>query len=245
MYDTDISSVGAPDNREKPPPPPPTPLDFPRWRGSSDAPFAPRAAKDLYSIFSRIQKPTDVSTGHLDALNLSVSDEQELEALVPWQLPNGYRFLPSRDWGAEDGHEDKCGSPAAQPKLWNGRDAPGPEVYQSRKSELTVENGDMFRAVQRLPPLPGRSPVKPGYFHNFWQHLLLVAEFWDTSQEEYFEEDAPRTDESGNDPEPLPKKRKYKGRRTGTGRNMPDQLRELVVRYLMETVTWIFGCQVS
>ncbi|WEW57903.1 hypothetical protein PRK78_003370 [Emydomyces testavorans] len=37
----------------------------------------------------------------------------------------------------------------------------------------------------------------------------------------------------------------YKGRRIGTGKNMPESIREETIRGFMEMIAWSFGCQIS
>ncbi|KAK2882394.1 hypothetical protein FQN49_000397 [Arthroderma sp. PD_2] len=50
-------------------------------------------------------------------------------------------------------------------------------------------------------------------------------------------------------PHPKPRNpsdnRRYKGRRIGTGRDMPDSVREEVLRGLVEMVAWTLGCQLK
>ena len=227
------------DEDDRPPPPSPTPLDFPCWNTSTNTARTPISAKDLYALFSSIQSPADVTGQHLEALNLTVLRDQDLEELVPWQRHDGSRFLPSGNDGDEEAE------PGLPHKLCNDHPAPAIEVYRSRKAELVVENDSIFRAVQRLPPRPGKSPVKPGYYHKFWQNLVLMAEYWDTRNEQYFEGFESKAERRETDQEPAPKKRCYKGRRRGTGRNMPDQIREQAVKSFVEAVTWLFGCHVA
>lgn len=235
------------------PPPPPTPLDFPCWKSSNYSPYTEVSAKSLYSLCSAIQKPADVSGSHLDALNLCSFAGQELDDIVPWRRPDGTHFLPSRHWGENRIGSDENKSFTEKVTLCNGREAPGPDIYQSRIAELTINNGDGFRAVQRLPPEPGKKEIRPGYFYRFWQNLLLMSQYWDTSLDEEFDEEEVEDDaknegvgeDAGGSQERGSKRRIYKGRRTGTGKGMPDQFREDTVRALVDTITWQFGCQTS
>ena len=237
------------EEKDRPPPPPATPLEFPHWESSSSeyAPYEEGSAKRLYILFSSIQKPSDVSGSHLDSLNLRVLYDQSLEALVPWKTTDGRGFLPGSNafmWAADK--DDK------KIMLSNGREAPGLDVFLQRIHELELDNDDAFRAVQRLPPRPGRKAIRLGYFYKFWQGLSLMAQSWDTSGDDDYEDVPVDKDNSnvdshkddGNDGSMEGKTvRKYKGRRIGAGNDMPDRYRDDTIRALVDTVVWLFGCQ--
>ncbi|KAI9810693.1 MAG: hypothetical protein M1826_003481 [Phylliscum demangeonii] len=229
------------------PPPPATPLDFPQCTSSSDGvPFTKAAANDLYQLFSRIQKPLDVSREHIDALNLRLLSDQPLEEMIPWHTADKHPYLPAVDWDKES---TDC-PPRNAPVLSNGRDAPGPDLFAASKTELMYDNDDVFRTVQRLPPLLGKLRIKPTSLYKFWQRLFLMAQYWDTSLDDVYEyEDEPEGKDGlaeGSDvKEGEPRAKKYKGRRTGAGKEMPDFFREEVVGALVDEVMWLFGCQVS
>ncbi|PGH08886.1 hypothetical protein GX51_00943 [Blastomyces parvus] len=55
-----------------------------------------------------------------------------------------------------------------------------------------------------------------------------------------------QTEDTGNKPSQTPgTKTMYRGRRIGTGRECPDDVREETLRGLLEMVAWAFGCQAS
>ncbi|KAL2368319.1 hypothetical protein RJ035_001119 [Blastomyces gilchristii] len=55
-----------------------------------------------------------------------------------------------------------------------------------------------------------------------------------------------QAEDSGNEASQTPgTKTMYRGRRIGTGRECPDDVREETLRGLMEMVAWAFGCQAS
>ncbi|KAI9884221.1 MAG: Ras GTPase ras2 [Watsoniomyces obsoletus] len=237
-----------PDQEDRGPPPAATPLDFPHWESSQYAPYAEGAAKQLYSLFSSIQKPADVSTSHVNALNLRVHYDQTLENLVPPPRHGEAAFLPDGQNSNSEGGASKMRDthPTTPATLCNGREAPALDVYEARSAELKTENEDVFRLVQRLKPRAGKKPMRPGHFYKFWQGLYLMASYWDTSQDEEYEEVSPSVEDiSGEEAETPTTTRRYKGRRKGTGREMPDQFREDAVRAFVETAAWLFGCQVS
>lgn len=59
-------------------------------------------------------------------------------------------------------------------------------------------------------------------------------------------EKEPASNGSAGDEEPQPSTvRRYKGRRIGTGHEMPDEMRDETIRAFVEMVAWPFGCQVT
>lgn len=222
--------------KEQRPPPPATPLDFPHYTPSDSIyPFEKTTAKSLYSHFASIQKPSDVSSKHVDSLNLQVLHDQALEDIVPRSPQKGASFLPDEDAGT---------LLPQQKMLCNGRECPDMNIYHSRRAELMIDNESGFRAAQRLSPRPGQPATKPGYFYKFWQGLYLMSQYWDA--------DLPRQ-QGQEDQEMETVSSTAAGEesdvglegRTGTGREMPDQFREDTVRAFVEVVTWLFGCQLS
>ncbi|KAI9818323.1 MAG: hypothetical protein M1832_004441 [Thelocarpon impressellum] len=222
-------------------PPPPTPLEFAHFIPStrSIGPFTSRSSKDVERLFRPIRKPTDISSEHFEALNLDVHTDVSLEELLPSDAAS---FLPPGAWD-----EPRSSDSVATPKrlLSNGREAPGEELYRQRKSELDLDNEDAFRAVLRDPPAPGRTAVKPGYFYKFWQSLELMSQYWDTSMDRCEDGEVERNPGDMDVDEARAKGYKYSGRRLGSGREMPESYREEAVKRLVETMAWLFGCQIS
>lgn len=72
-----------------------------------------------------------------------------------------------------------------------------------------------------------------------------MSQYWDTSLDHEYEESQGSSNDAVETNESSQSSRRYTGRRTGTGKDMPDQFREDTVRALVDTVTWLFGCQVS
>ena len=203
--------------------------------------------KVFYDQFAAIQKPADVSGKHVDSLNLRVSHDQPLEEIVPHQSLDETSYLPDMQWeDSVSGGPPSSTQPLTKATLCNGREAPGHDIFLSRSAELSLKNDQAYRAVQRLPPRSGTSPVKLGYLFKFWQGLFLMSQYWDTSLDDEYE-DVHEDSKDGSEATGSAQRnsRRYKGRRTGTGRDMPDSFREDTVRALVEAVTWVFGCQVS
>lgn len=240
-----IGEPALPENRQRNPPAA-TPLEFPQYAPPTRARHTEETAKQLYCHFAAIHKPTDVKREHVELLNLRVLPDLPLDDIIPRNPADGSPFLPDRHWGDESSAENEpANDPGKKKFLCNGREAPGPELYQARKKELTIDNEDGYRAAQRFPPLPGSKAIKPGYFYKFWQGLFLMSVYWDTSLDNEVEEHEENTSDSTDSTTPNEQPRKYKGRRSGTGRDMPDQFREDTIKALVDTVTWLFGCQVS
>ena len=135
--------------------------------------------------------------------------------------------------------------------------------------ELRFKNEDAFREILRLPQLKGHARVKLAHARKFWAGLEHMSQYWDTTLDEYYEvpdtevEAAPiflGTDvrvpqatvtngdttmaDAGGSPGGQKMKRVYKGRRIGTGKDMPEEYRDEALRGLMEAVAWAFNCQV-
>ncbi len=137
--------------------------------------------------------------------------------------------------------------------------------------ELRFKNEDAFREVLRLPPLKGHARVKLAHARKFWTGLEHMSQYWDTTLDEYYE--VPDTDTKAEAAPTIPgtdirappsaatnadtdttmldagerqkMKRVYKGRRIGTGKDMPEEYRDETLRGLVEAVAWAFNCQVA
>lgn len=142
--------------------------------------------------------------------------------------------------------------------LSNGFGVPGHEVFYARMKELIFGNDDVFRFINREPSLPGRAEAKVAQFRKFFEGILAMSEYWDTSldndpatrskQSASPDNDAMDIDQQHSKAEALDPendKEPYTGRRIGTGRDMPRQYREDAVRSLVETIAWCFRCQLS
>ena len=241
------------------PPPPATPLEFPCSRPSKLSVSDIGLSDDLVKLFSSAPR-TGPTVKHLQALNVSLADELSLEHVVP------KNFIPPQSWSKDLATSESSKSSQAalstSHSLSNGAPAPGKEDFFIRVKELLHDNEDAFRAIQRKPPLPTRQPARIVYFRKFWEGLLLVAEHWDTSLDEYSDHHNPK-DESSMDidelcSEGIDAKSKmeedigdkshrmtYTGRRTGTGRDMPAKYREDTVFAFVEALTWAFRCRLE
>lgn len=230
------------------PPPPATPLNFPAYtptgyHASSDHP----SREGLAKLFTSLKKPSDVTARHIDALQIRVTRDVPLQELVP------RGFLPPPNWNESPATLPAYESVRPECQLSNGSKAPGHEIYYVRLQELLFDNDAAFRRVLRQPPRPGQQSVTPAHFRKFWVNLELMSEYWDTSLDDETgsptKEAVPSAMETDHkDSENGPDKRapkSYRGRRMGTGSQMPELYRDDTVRYFVETIAWAFGCQVT
>ncbi|KAI9851730.1 MAG: hypothetical protein M1838_002945 [Thelocarpon superellum] len=219
------SATSPAHTKNRPPPPPATPVDFPHHvpdepDESAVAVFDDEAASTIVSLYGSLRKPTELRAEHLRALNLKVHYDVALDDLLPRDRLSGVSYVPSTEL-----HE-LGGMVKAPTHLSNGKEAPDQETYRQRVAELILDNDEAFRAVLREPPKPGRPVAKPGHFYKFWQGLETMAQYWDTSLDQY------SSDGNGT---------KYTGRRLGTGRDMFEAYREDTVKSFVETIAWFFG----
>lgn len=238
------------------PPPPATPVNFPAHNPTgSHAPSDDSSNETLAKLFTSLKKPSDVSAKHIDALNVRVRRDVPLQELIP---PS---FLPPPSWTESPAKVPPNESVRPECQLSNGSKAPGHEIYYARLQELLFDNDAAFRRVLRQLPRPGQQPVSPAHFRKFWVNLELMSEYWDTSLDN--ESGSPTKEvtqsameldhkDSGKPHDKAPDKapdheapKSYKGRRIGTGSQMPELYREETVRYFVETIAWAFGCQVT
>ena len=208
---------------------------------------------------------------YIDALNLRIIHDVELNQICP----KGY--LPPSSWLTEppaDSSDTLSSRDSNATSLSGGAVTRHHAVFHMRAKELLLNNEAAFAFLSRKPqPSPG-PPVRIAYFRKFWDHLSSVADFWDTSLDEYITEKIERESHrttlrdmsrSGlrnlskspfrkrsqspkrrSSPSPEPTIREtYTGRRIGCGKDMPGIFREEAVGALVETVAWAFNCRVE
>jgi hypothetical protein len=234
---TVVPSAHNPDV-ERDPPPPLTPLDFPIHSPSTPASaFDSRPCENLPKILLSIKKPSDITSAHVDSFKIKLTRDVEFSAIIP---SNGQSYLPPLKWwegdlDSDDGCAVSDSTPPNRPKLNNGNTAPRESQYESIKKELLFSNTDCYRVLQRLPEKEGRPNVRLTDTRKFYLGLHQMSEYWDSSLDQF-------TTEMGTDDSPP--KSKYKGLRSSTGREMPEQYRDATVRAFVEMVAWPFKCQI-
>lgn len=256
--------------KKREPPAQATELDFPICRPSGLPRNQLGSNHDLVKAFRTIVREGP-SRKHLEALNISLKDNTPLEQL----LPNGY--IPPLSWAhspntAESYHILALTSDLS-PVLSNNATIPTRKIFYDTVKELMYDYEDAFRAVRREKPLPDHPPVRIAYFRKFWDGLITMASFWDTSKDHYSSEkpESPVNNSEGGEKSALdidelqPEVERadrdenivnlaedsrssellYTGRRVGTGSEMPEGFRNDTVFAFVETIAWAFRCKLD
>ncbi|KAI4216812.1 MAG: hypothetical protein LQ351_000761 [Letrouitia transgressa] len=248
---SNLTPLVAPPLIDKPrePPQPPTPLDFPHCRIRSNLTTVHENVRDLPKLFASAQN-RGLKIHHIEALNVSCTGELLLEQLLPVE------YLPPLQWQHEPKPSDGPNipsSPIPSPKrLSNGTKRPGHDEFYRLYKEVLCENNDAFDFIQKRSASP---LVRIVNFRKFWENLLLMAEYWDTSMDNDISSSKPCDTHSmevdrtvspdTNTGVPLKSSPNYTGRRIGTGREMPANYRDETICRFVETIAWQFGCRVE
>lgn len=218
--------------------------------------LATHTAQEISELFLKLHK-TGPTIQHVQALNICSVTEVALEQLVPKD------HIPPISWQQDPNTTGGSNVfPAPLPStltLSNGSPVPSHDVYFTRVKELLFDNEDAFRSVERKPSLPGRPTIRVAHFRKFWDGLSQIADYWDTSLDEYtnnpsdtgqdaMDIDQLRSDaksfESG-DADKGTKKQDYTGRRIGTGKDMPPKHRDDAVFAFVEGIASAFRCKIE
>ncbi|KAL3466291.1 hypothetical protein BJX64DRAFT_250529 [Aspergillus heterothallicus] len=268
-----LPSIALDPDKERSPPPPPTPLDFPIYR-FPDVPKTPdeESLRNFKSVLASIRRPQDITPQKFHGLNLDVSTDVPISDIV---RHDGARTAPTLPWETNLENPSLGQAPPADGTpvtMDNENPYPPKDKYELLEQELLLNNDDAFREVARLPPREGRDRVRVTQARKFWTALERMSTYWDDSLDSYFErpkspepeteadttpmdvdaapqekiaKQAPAPD-AGSAPDATPELvKKYTGRRSGAGADMPDDIREETVRAITEMAAWPFGCQVS
>ena len=259
------SPPGGQEQRE--PPPPPTPVVFPRLHVPSIDSSSSLSTDEIIKLFSTVPR-NGPSIDYIRALNIQVTYDVELDQLLPSD------FLPPPAWLTESApdYEDLPAQKDSE-LLSNGAVAPNRATFFVRARELLLSNDSAFAFLQRkLQPSPG-PPIRIAHFRKFWEYLLAMAEYWDSSLDKYTTVREPhRTTLRSISRSPLrnlsrspfrkrsrsparnasptrspdsPGRETYTGRRIGCGLNMPVHLREDAVCAFVEIIAWAFRCRLE
>ncbi|KAJ5151050.1 uncharacterized protein N7482_010302 [Penicillium canariense] len=182
--------------KERKPPSNPTPLDFPVYslpdvvRDDADSTLT-----DLYGLLASIKRPHDISLDRFKPLNVHVDADVNVRHMFPADQAQSLPPLPWEDEPetqatAADAGEDQD---QARPLMSNGLPYPPKSRFEVLENELLLDNEDTFREVARLPPREGRARVRVTQSRKFWTGLEHMAQYWDTSLDNYFERPATPT----------------------------------------------------
>ncbi|KAL4807005.1 hypothetical protein BDV18DRAFT_136648 [Aspergillus unguis] len=262
-----LPAIASDPDRERAPPPPPTNLDFPVYTLPA-VPDSPCEAslRNLQTVLASIRRPQDITPQKFKDLHLKVDENVPITEIV---RHDGAKSAPPLPW-----EQDLPKPSLGQPKpadgslvfMDNENPYPPKDKYDFLESELLLDNDDAFREVARLSPRAGRERVKVTQARKFWTALERLSQYWDPSLDDYYEraKSPERTKDTNGDSSPMDVDnsttvqadseqadseqetvKKYKGRRIGAGPDMPEDVRDEVVRALTEMAAWPFGCQVS
>ncbi|KAK5124356.1 hypothetical protein LTR85_001573 [Meristemomyces frigidus] len=286
------------------PPPPPTPVTFPVYEAFKSTSWNDGSAPpDFQSLFSKVMKPADILQVHIEALNVELCDPCSVDQLLPL-APDGTSYLPPLGPQQAINAASYADTTKVDATISRKR-----KEFDDRLSELRIDNDTAYRAISRTMKNGAKAP-RLAYMRKFSEGLESMSQYWDCSQDIYFEagtldgeqsakrqrmehkgpmgnvlapvskqidadleafatasipwsdnsalahnyESNPRdesTDTSDRKllspsvtPEPRSQPR-YKGRRTHTGREMPDQFRADTIRAFVEGTVWPFQCSVA
>ncbi|KAL8970255.1 MAG: hypothetical protein Q9183_001604, partial [Haloplaca sp. 2 TL-2023] len=223
-------------NAPRAPPAKPRALVFPHYHPGDDSTTTPQGAQDLKRLFSCPERL--VSAKHTEALNISISEYVPLDVLIP----QGY--LAPKAWLKEPSADEAAFQPPG--KIHNNAPRPSHKDFYHRARELLHNNDLAFASLsgrlgpRSLPCSSKASAVRLTHTHKFYQNLLLLAEFWDTSKDNYIPASEPSSPPTS--PDTKESKEMYTGRRYGAGHEMPPEYRDDTVAAFLELCIWPFRC---
>lgn len=249
---TPLSIVSLPlDDKPRKPPPPATPLTFPRHEPKDISSYGEEVELDLIKLFKAIRPNIPLTPLHVSALNLHVSRDVPIAQLFPEQhLP-----LPLWEEGVRNGAQQIAEVPVQPQLLNNGSPGPTYQNYSSFVKELLLDNEDVFYTMERRKPDPSRTHVRTIQFRRFYQELLVVAGYWDTSLDgtnpvanstplpPTSAVATPNNDTAAPNPSPsATPEYTYMGRRISTGSDMPASFQHRLLCEFIIPVIRAFGC---
>ena len=167
---------------------------------------------NLVEMYQAIRRPADVTEQHLEALNLEIHGDVELEDLIP-KGSEDETYLPPKDWTKNLDPDAKRSSlhvpsdsgPTGQKQsmLSNGAKAPDGQTYLKNVRDLAYETEDGLRGIGRRKPRSGRKSVTFHGFREFWARLEKVSQYWDTSIDKYYDADKSAASSPSTSPKPL------------------------------------------
>lgn len=201
-------------------------------------------AGQIIEQFLTVHK-TGPTVQHAQALNVSSATEVTLEELLPTD------HLPPVSWQEDPkstaGSKPDQSAPKSVITLSNGAQKPEHDVYFARAKELLVDNDEAFRTIRRETGLKDRPLVRLAHFRKFWDMLSQMADYWDTSQDQYTNGTTDEKKETMDldQSEKYTKPTSYAGCRIGTGREMPPRYRDEAVFAFVETIVFAFRCKID
>ncbi|KAI9653046.1 MAG: hypothetical protein M1831_006253 [Alyxoria varia] len=217
MFGLGVHSGTTPDSvdpdEERTAPPTPTAVHFPdvHLKLASNEEWV-KDPPNLVDIYQAIRRPQDVTEQHLEALNLEVQGDVELEDLIP-KGSEDEAYLPPKDWTKNldpDAKRSSLHIPSdsgpvgnKQNILSNGAKAPDGETFRKNVRDLAHETEDGLRGIARRKPRSGRKSVNFHGFREFWAKLEKVSQYWDSSIDSYYDAGKSAASSPATSPKPL------------------------------------------
>lgn len=146
----------------------------------------------MLGLLASIHRPQDISLDRFKHLNLKVESDVDVRHMFPGDQAGP---LP---WENES-EIHPTGETPPRPVMSNGLPYPPKERFETLQHELQLDNDDTFREVARLPPREGRPRVRITQSRKFWTGLERMAQYWDTSLDNYFDRPASPTPTPSSD----------------------------------------------
>ncbi|KAJ5590189.1 hypothetical protein N7450_004161 [Penicillium hetheringtonii] len=193
-----LPSTSSEPEKERKPPADPTPLDFPVYDLPQPVGESECSLQALFGLLASIKHPQDISLDRFKPLNLAVEQDVDVKHMLP---EDQVRSLPPLPW--EDQPEIPAGETPPRALMSNGLPYPPKERFETLRNELMFDNDDTFREVARLPPREGRPRVRVTQSRKFWTGLERIAQYWDSSLDNYYDRPASPTPTppSGGEPD--------------------------------------------
>ncbi|KAF3392586.1 hypothetical protein F1880_008561 [Penicillium rolfsii] len=187
-----IPSASSEPEKERNPPSNPTPLEFPVYNLPDVIPHdADSTLPDLFGLLAAIKRPQDITIDRFKPLNVHLESDVDVRCMFP---ADQAQSLPPLPWEDESENQSVVeNQDHERPLMSNGLPYPTKDRFETLKNELALDNEDTFREVARLPPREGRARVRVTQTRKFWTGLEHMAQYWDTSLDNYFERPASPT----------------------------------------------------
>ncbi|EMC95538.1 hypothetical protein BAUCODRAFT_24586 [Baudoinia panamericana UAMH 10762] len=153
--------------------------DYATFNGPGSKATAP--LPPLQTLFARVNKSSDVTGQHIDALNVDICLPCPLIELFP--QPDGKSYLPPvgplQDSGEAYYADLQPGHPLAI-KAKKRKD------FAERLAELEVDNDTGYRTITRSTK-DGIKRPRLAHMRKFWAGLETMSHYWDCTLDQYYE----------------------------------------------------------
>ncbi|KAL8934473.1 MAG: hypothetical protein Q9211_005208 [Gyalolechia sp. 1 TL-2023] len=169
------------DDKPRAAPARPKPLDFPQYHQQGDPDAVHLYAHDFNRLLVDLER--NVSPRIIEAFNISPAGDVPLDELVPMD------HLPPAEWFRDPSTVPNAPATDQGPKkLSNGVPVPSHRDFYARAKELLGSTDDAFDSISGTRNTAKSStnpPLRLSHTHKFFQNLRLMAEYWDTSKDNY------------------------------------------------------------